>query len=251
MTIGRPSAISVGVRLRGRAMGGAGRYGRGCVMSLVRLTPGQARGEPAMRRSILWAPVLLVAMTGIALGSVADLLSRQGPVVGGAEPGLAACRSWAAQQPGATAARRPARPSARAGGRARGAAAGATAAAITGNDAGKGAAAGAVGGAAAQRGARRQDRTAGDGAAAAGQFHARSGSGRLHAGPGLYRPVRLANGRRPASALSRRRAPPPLSGSPSHTAAARDGRGQTSGLRHAPGPPWAPERVCPATAGAS
>jgi hypothetical protein len=109
-----------------------------------------------MRKPIFWAPVLLLAMTGAALAQAPIFYPAKGQSSQTQAQDLAACRSWAAQQPGATA---PASTApARTGGRARGAAAGATAAAITGNDAGKGAAAGAVGGAAAQRGARRQDR---------------------------------------------------------------------------------------------
>ena len=111
-----------------------------------------------MRRLTLWAPILLVAMTGIALGQSPIFYPAKGQSPEAQSQDLAACRNWASQQAGATAGAPASQPPARAGGRARGAAAGATAAAITGNDAGKGAAAGAVGGAAAQRGARRQDR---------------------------------------------------------------------------------------------
>ena len=115
-----------------------------------------------MRRLTLWAPVLLVAMTGIALGQSPVFYPAKGQSLEKQSQDLAACRSWAAQQPGATTSASASQAPVRAGGRARGAAAGATAAAITGNDAGKGAAAGAVGGAAAQRGARRQDRRQAD-----------------------------------------------------------------------------------------
>ncbi|MDO9709524.1 hypothetical protein [Paracraurococcus lichenis] len=111
-----------------------------------------------MRMSTLWAPVLLAAMTGAALGQAPAFYPARGQSPQQQGQDLAACRSWAAQQTGTTPGAPASQPPARVGGRARGAAAGATAAAITGNDAGKGAAAGAVGGAAAQRGARRQDR---------------------------------------------------------------------------------------------
>ena len=112
-----------------------------------------------MRRLTLWAPILLVAMTGIALGQSPIFYPAKGQSPEAQSQDLAACRNWASQQAGATAGAPASQPPARAGGRARGAAAGATAAAITGNDAGKGAAAGAVGG--AQPSGARADRIAG------------------------------------------------------------------------------------------
>ena len=110
-----------------------------------------------MARLPTWALALGFLNAGTALAQQPIFYPAQGQSSGKQSQDRAACQSWAAQQPGATAGA-PAQPPPRVGGRARGAAAGAAGAAITGNDPGKGAAAGAVGGAAAQRGARRQDR---------------------------------------------------------------------------------------------
>src|SRR4051794_34177572 len=99
-----------------------------------------------MRKSIVWAPILLAAISGAALAQAPIFYPSKGQSAETQGQDLAAGRSGATQQTGTTRGAPASQPQAHAGGRARGAAAGATVAAVTGNDAGKGAAAGAVGG---------------------------------------------------------------------------------------------------------